>query len=753
MAENIKSTDLLGILEDRTVSEVYSPSNEEQELEALLQKQFDDAHRYRLAWERQWELNRLYLKGQQLLVRNRTTGEVLRLQGEETSRLIALNNVIRPTFRSLLGKLTRTIPTARAIPPTNDLQELHGARIADSLLRYHFRKEHLDRKYIDLYRNALLFGTGIIKLSWDPELGRKNLICTTCDLIVPEEEREGYSPGDHCPACLDQAEQETQQNNQMAVEEAQLQAFTNSLPFTLSQVAAEEVDLSRVTKLEEKPEGDIRIDVVDPRDLFLDSSAQTLEEAQWYCHRVAMSVTEIRRRFPEHAKYISTEGRIYTEQHTSLAEAASNTRGDLKNVEDHAFLYEFHEKPTGKHPKGRIIWKVNNIILREMEDPYYALNRFNLYVMYWEKNVGEFWGESFIEQAWTLQRELNLLLTQMREQRELTNRPKLFVPFGSQIAVDELDTTAGQIISFNANAGRPFYGEIPSFAAYTYSEIERLKGDIRTQASVTEQEAGITSAEASGRYAAILESESGQQVGPILRYNHSEWIELHRGILLLCQEMYTPDRKWTVQGTDVPQTNYFDEMNLMPGWDIDLQEDDSLSNNHAIKLQQVLNLWDRGMLTDPNTGMPDVKKFCRMSGVKIPGIGVDDSDTDHLRAAAIPGQLKHGQQYEPKPWDNAVIFAEELLSWLKGPGNSEDPQLVEQVSQIWQFYAQLTQGTTSTGTSQQMPGGASKAQGGSAGAAPAGENSAPVLGDAEGIVQNADQEAEAQAQISPQHEG
>jgi hypothetical protein len=738
MPANTESDDKYGILEGYTEPDVYNPPPEEQELVGSLRERFDKAYNYRLAWERQWELSRLYLKGQQLVIRNRTTGEVFRLPQDDTHRLIAVNNVLRPTARSLLGKMTRTVPTCTVIPPTGDLTDINGAETADALLYYHRRKEKLDQVYIDIIRDVIWAGTGICKTWWDRDAGREMDHCEECGNISYEiDEEEGPGP---CPVCTQQ--EMLQYQSMIQAMGVQALALGEDL---------EVPDPPEGPMMQRVKEGDIRVSTVDPRDFFMDYSATSIDEAQWCCHRVALPVSYVRKRFPDKAKYIGVESGIYTEQHVTILQNVANLRSDVRQLDDHVYLFEFHEKATEEHPNGRIIWMANDMILDEIDNPYSEINRLPFYIFYWEKNRGEFWGESFIEQAWPIQRELNILLTQLREHRELTNRPKLFVPLGSKVNVDEIDTTAGQIVHFNPMVGKPFYGDIPGFPNYVYNEEARMKGDIRSLASVTEQEAGITSGEASGRYAAIIEAEAAQQVGPILRYNQGEWIEMHRAILTMCQERYTPERRWTITGHERPQTFSFDKLNLNPGWDVDIQEDDSLSNNHAIRLNQAISLAQLGLFVDSTTGQFDKKTFARMAKLKMPGIGPDTKSTEHAMAASIPDRIAQGMPVQPMPWDDTEVFAEELLAWLRGPGRSDAPQqLVQQVMQIWQQYAQLSQAAMQQQAPQQ---GQQQAKQGSSQSAPVSNPGASgVLEDAQQTTQQADQAAEGAARTQPQQE-
>jgi hypothetical protein len=620
--------------------------------------------------------------------------------------------------------------------------DLRSADAAEALLKYHFRINHLDRVYIDWYRDTSTFGNGIAKLWWDSDAGRDIYHCKKCDKTTYDGE-----DGQECPDCAAEAEFSFNAEMEEArkVHEAEVFAGETTEEFT-------EPEFPDVPKLEQKKEGDIKVDIIDPRDFFIDPGATSLEEAQWVCHRVPLPVSEIRRRF-EKGKYIEADRGIYSEGTISLERGFSTTANDSRQFENHNYLEEFHEKPTEKHPFGRIIWKSGEIILEMTDEPDeiidYELKRFPFYKSDWETNKGEFWGESWIEQAWPIQRELNMLLTQMREQRELTNRPKLLAPIGCGIPIEEIDTTAGQIIYYNAmRASAPKYLDIPSFPSYTYNEIERMIAAIRLKASVTEQEWGITSSEASGRYAAILESQSDQQVGPTLRYNSSEWIELGRGILILTQSRYIDDRKWSILGFERPMVYEFNTINLSPGWDIEVQQEDSLSSNKAVRFQQVGNLVQLGYYIDPSTGGLDKKAFARDAGLKPTNISVESDTSDHMTAAGIPEMVRRGVQYQPQPWDNPDIFAEELELWLKGPGRNpkESPEVIQQVGELWMQYVQLSQ--QALGQQQQLLG---AQQGG--GPTSAGGAESGVLSDAQQITQQADETGEAAAQVTPAHEG
>jgi hypothetical protein len=141
-----------------------------------------------------------------------------------------------------------------------------------------------------------------------------------------------------------------------------------------------------------------------------------------------------------------------------------------------------------------------------------------------------------------------------------------------------------------------------------------------------------------------------------------------------------------------------------------------------------------------------------MAGLKMPGMGTETTSADRAFAAAIPDMLERGQQFQPQEWDEPDIFAEELLVWLKGEGRNASPELVQQVAEIWKQYAQMSsarlqQQQQAAGMQQQQQG-----QQGQGQQAPSGAPAPSAAGEADQIVQQADQQAEGQARITPTQE-
>ena len=778
MPFNEESEDLAGLFDGYPKPEGYIQSEEDEDLAKRLNSWFDQASAARQPYESDWELYRLYIKGDQLVVRHRDTGEIVKLTAEDSKRLRSVNNQLRPTARSLVGKLTRSIPTCVVLPATSDFEDQHGARTATQYLSMLRRQQNLDVKYLDVNNKLPWAGNAFMQLSWDRDAGQDIVFCEVDGFWDYDMELEGTL----CPTCVAQRTQELMMQQQQMMERAsgEMTQMQEGMP---EGMAAQVGDLSEEAKapppiqqmgplppdMEPPPlgaakEGDVVINVRDPRDVYVDPGVEDIKQAQRLCFREVINVSLAKQRFPDFAHVLSSEDNIYTDRTAEVRFNNVDSHSQVEYLDDNCYIYEFHEAPTPQYPKGRLICMVNNHIVEEVESPYAALGRFPFYHFGFDKNDGEFWFEPFMAQAWHRQREINQIETQLREHVELLLKPKFFRAIGSRISADELTATTDQVISYNAAAGRNYFETPPPVPRDVWNRQAQLSADIRQQAAITEQEQGMSGTDVSGRAMAIIEAEADQQVGPILIRNNSEWREMHRGALVLAREYYHPKRMFMSVGTEGIQSYSFNEITLSPGFDVQVEQEDGLSRNPAVRITQALDLLNAGVFTDPMTGVPDVKQFMTQAKINLPKAGYDLEATERAAASQIPYLIEQGKEYIPQLEDDPMLFQEELLGWLRGPGRRADPAHRDHVREIWKFYTAWAV----TGGPPAPVGGMAGGPAGGSGlggpdmTAPGGTPNAPghipgggkpIAAQANRQVAQADKSAEAQARISLVKEG
>jgi len=766
-----------GIFEPTIDAKNYDASEEERALVSALQDWYNRTKDYQAPYMEQMALNRRYLRGDYSMVRHRITGEILKLDTQSANKLKSQHNYLRVIYRAFIGKLTRNIPTCVTSPATSDFDELYAARAADIHLAHFAAKEKLDLKYQQACEYIPTDGISFWHLYWDPTKGQDVWACEICDHFTYDE-RYADLP---CPVCVAQREEEidlqaqAQSTLDMQYLDGMLQAMPPEMPTPeieqlqemlpedrpqapMEQVGPLPLD-TEPQRLVRVKEGDLCVHTHQAQDVFVDAGATCMEETRRVAIRYVMHLSEARQKFPEIAEYIAPNH--YAEDRLLHTWQIRDLRDDYVQV------FCIYEAPTSEYPEGRTIWTDMEKILREIPySPYALIGRMPVFECRGDVVLDEFYPEAPFTNAWHRQKELNLNETSIREFIALLSKPKLLLPNGSHISTDEISGDTEQVIFYNALAGNPMPLAMPQLPPQLPHRSDQLKSDMRESLAVTDQEAGIQSSDPNGRYAAIMEAESSQTIGPLLKRINDEWQALHKAALQMMMNMYHKERIATIAGPEGNQTASLREVtNLHPGWDIVVEVTDGMSHNPAIRLNQALELWNAGVLNNA-MGMPDIKKFYRLSGLKFADTGFDFDASERAVASQIPHRISNGEQITVQAEDDPQIFAETLLEWLRGPGRHAEPMVTEQVREIWMVYAQkfmaLQQGMESpVADGTQLGSGSPSSPPGPGGRGPRQAGSSPSVGrgqmddaadDAEQKVRMADQTAERQSRISLKRE-
>ncbi len=676
-----RSDNPTGILEGYSEGpKVNPPSKEERELVGQLTERFREAEGHRRTYDASWEFYKYYLQGYQMIARDQFTGETLRVntRPEDTKRYLSMENKLRPVARAQVGKLTRIIPTFEASPRTEDQEDLKAAVIKTSYLEYIFEKEKFKVKYKKAQVTNTWCGTAVFELCWDTKGGQKVSWCTTCGYQGVKSDA-----GKPCPRCSIESEMTAMEENTkreaIAIEVNAATPPPESIP-------------EPAPLLVSVYEGETKIYKLDTREYYPEPGVENPKERRYDFTRRAIPVSAAREFFVDDT--IKAESGIVVDKVLNYYGPNGGIRSQTTYLKEHCYVYKYYERPSGKHEQGRVIYMVNDRVRKMTPNFYFELLGRNPFFFNWfERNDGEFWGESFIAQAWHIQRERNRTLTSKREHRELTMRPKMLKPQKTKLGVDEITTTPGEILEYNPFAGKPSYLEIPELPQYVNEDLDRQDGAIREQASVTEEEMGRAAADTSGRYAAISEAQSSESIAPILVENNDEMTELARGVLIIGRKYESANKIWTITGRDRVRSYSFEGIKADDYNDVRIAQIDSLSHNPALRRQEAREYLADGVFTDANTGMPDFQLYMRVAGLKIPGVGPDVSGNEHAYFASLPDRIMAGEQFTPRPWDDARIAVRELAGWLRGTGRTAPETLVQQIGGIWLLYLQMLQAT------------------------------------------------------------
>jgi len=679
-----ENTDLFGIIQPANPDPNPPPAeDDEKKIVSDCMDKYEEARMAKTQRQRLQEYYLLMLKGESLIAQAKNTPEVMRIVvNGDPRRTRSPDNMMRIFSRAFVAKLIKTISKARAVPRTNDRDDMTAAEVMDSFADYGWRAQKFRIKYKRALECIPWAGIGIHQLYWDPLGGEELAVCPNdkCGFVAREGEQK---PGEACPACAAELQAPFDSMQQMP----ELSEMDQHL---------QELGQQHTPQLKKAMEGELKLRVVHPFEFFPDPGAPSIEEAQYVILSRIIPVSQCRREHPDKADMIHKEDGLYSEKYVTGLTGMGGARVQTVLLTNHVRKTEVYEMPTGEHPEGRIIYIANNRLL-EIKDNVYGklLGRPPFFVYSGDRDLGTIWGDELIGQAETQQRERDIATSQLRRMRELTANPQFTTTWNSGIDMKSMPTTAGLIIKVKpGGAIRPI--QMPQIPPWFLQDLQRLKDAAKEKFGVTDYEMGQTLSGDSGRLMAFMDTAAQGVVAGMLVEIQEEWLELHRAWIVLGRYFYPKDRIWTIYGKDKVLSFSWQNANIKPGWDVVLEAEDCLSSNPVMRLQQAQQLQTSvGFFNDPQTKVFDRKEFMRMAHMNPDRIAPDVESAERVFAANLPDTiadaLRRGQPgpvYQPQVYDDAWVFIEELQGWLKTKGRTSPPEVVQQVTQLYQQYAQ-----------------------------------------------------------------
>ncbi len=745
-SSRLDSGDPFGIVDGYSPPESYQRTEEEARLSSRLETLWMHAQAGRSAYTRDWFINKAYLSGDQLLYRDVNTQDIVRVfdtGGDD--RLWSVNNVIQPAARYLHGKLCRQRTGRTVTPGTMTQDAIAGARVAENFIKYFDRKWLIGALMSRAYKSVVYAGNAVIQLTWDPNGGKCLAYCETCHYVDDESK-----VGEPCPMCSMAAEQ-TQQLHAQA-DQAETEMY--GVPYG---AAPEPQPVSSLVKAYEGSEKPI---VHDVEKVFVDPSATVPEECNYIIVQHTMSVQDLRQMFPEKGKYVRPGIDPRMMDPGSRGYDPMGRTLDQANYEDMVTVLEHHEKPSAQHPTGRVLFVANGIVLADKPGMYDLFKRLPFFFQVWWTIPGRFWAQSFIDHCRPRQKELNELETQMREYTALIAKNKVLAQIGCGLSADELTATTGQILFYNPGSNAPTYMDTPPMPPFLLERRQQYIDSINQHAAVTAAETGQGPGDPTGRALAILQAEGDQQIQGMQETNNAEMTMFYKCLLLLCKRMYSPDRQFAVAGEFGPEVYTFNDMHFDLDCQVELELEDGFANNPQVRQQQVGNYISMGFFMDPMTGRLDEARAAKAARLKIPVNGIESKSADYANAQALLKKIEQGDfQAQPQLWDDAEIFREATLNWLKTKSARWGEPYVNVVMQLYMGLEQkiMQAAMAAAGAGAPQPGGEASAAG-SQQSAPGGspnnlgvgaeqtrDHNKSVASEAASNVQGADASAEAQA--------
>ena len=524
-----------------------------------LVKRVDELQRQRDLMERAWKINLAFYKGKQYVFYNKKSRRIESLATEDGEkpryRVRIVANQIAPNSMGLLARLTKSKPTFFATPVQSSFENLKAVDVAENLLDFWWDRFSLSEKREEAMLWSIIAGNGFWKISWDDKTGSSVKL-----MLDPENGNPIIDP------LVERLFRENLESMNVESDEFETEVF----------------------------EGDIRVDVMSPFDVYLDDSAKVFEDCKFAICSHAMSVEEVQKRFGVKLKPNAVNA--YPDE--SLPGLYSFKSGSTKENVRQVFYGYF--LPTPERPEGRVVMftKDPNIILYDAPWPY-PFMQLPLVKFPGLRVPGELWDSSVVTQAVPLQKELNRTLSQLIEYKNLTLKPQMLAPVGSlrQRMTDE----PGAIFEYTPVAGKiPEAIPLPGLPGYVVQHLADMGQRLKDVFGLTEVMQGTVPPNVEAGVAIdLLQEAATDRLAPQILMMEKALERAGNLMLALAQKYYTEPRMMMLSGGagSKPRVEQFEHADVLSGVQMKVEAGSGLPRTRAGKQARVMQMLQMGMIT------------------------------------------------------------------------------------------------------------------------------------------------------------
>ncbi len=425
------------------------------------------------------------------------------------------------------------------------------------------------------------------------------------------------------------------------------------------------VDAEGKGLFEMRPEGEVRIVAVNPKNMQFPDTCTSMLDADWAGEANVRSLAYVKRKWKV---VVKPEAINAFEQ-----ERAGNQNSELKNQDggvskDSVIVKERFYRPCERYPDGAIIaWTKDTLLtckslLKWYEDiPYFeAANVFNDESLY---------ADTPAYHLVQHQNEINRTESNIARHVNLVGKPKLLIHRDSQVSDKNFTTDTGEIVEYSGPE-KPAWLLAPPVSQALYEHINRHVD--RMMVIGYAQDIQRPGHSRSGNAIAYEQEIDENTMGPMVA-SMTDMMERGLGFALKLMARYykiprimkmLDSNAWTIE-------NEFKGEDLFGNFDVRVNFLAGLPANKLAKQQFVIQMYQKGLLDKPLA-----QKYLEL-GEAEDALREQAMESEYVDATITT--METGATVPPHEWDNHPLMILALEAWLKENANEDgvDPKLVQ----------------------------------------------------------------------------
>lgn len=515
-------------------------------------------------------------------------------------------NLILPGVQNRLARMLKSPPKWDVRPNSHTEEDKEAARLGVECIGMIWDKQQINRKRIDLGMWKQQCGHSYIKVSWDDSIGAP-------------------------------------------------------LP-----------DLENETEPKDSPgyEGDVRIDVCSPLEVFPDPLAKCWDDLGYLIQAKVRRLDYFVEHYPENGHLVKEEGAWllsaqYELRINSLNSAGTNSSGTAEQMKNAAIELSYYEKRSKRYPNGRHVIVANGVLLKNAELPCGEIPfaKFDDVII-----GGKFYPESLVTHARPLQDHYNRLLVKRKDWFDRLLAGKYIAARGHGLSQEAMNDQSGEVVEYDPvpNAGEPHAMQFPSLPANAFTESNDIKSQMYEIMGLSEVARGqLPSASIPAQGMQILLEQDETRIGIETEQDEHSWARVGMLILKMIDKYYVTGRKLKGKGNGVDyKVKDFVGSDLKKNFDVTVIRGSTIPNMKVMQRQELLNAFQTGLLGNPQD--PSVREKV-WGALEYGDIGEmwEDQRLDMSQIKATIEQIEKGVQPNVNKADNHVLHVIEKNRYRK----------------------------------------------------------------------------------------
>ncbi len=599
---------------------MQQPAFDPKQLLAEIDQKYTSWRQLKRANEIQWYLNAATVRGLHNIRFNTVTNQFERQRVPQHKLRPTINKVI-PKYRARKSKYLKNRYTPIVVPASGDREDTLNASASQKALEFSGRQAQLEKIYRKTVDMVCTYGKGFIWTYWD-------------DSAV------GFVKDD------------------------------------------------QTGQITEQKLGDIRYDAGSPFEVLVPDVGIPDIGSQPEVMRIrAVTLAELQLRYAGVQGIDQVKGDtggddlfMYQKQiatlstRTNITEIGAATDKASKEL-NYVVRKELFTRPCGQWPKGRYVVAAGGVVLRnQTELPYKMYTEPNPYPVVEFNDIElaeQFWPTSVTEQLVGPQQEYSDYREKIVNHLNKQAHPKIIVSVFSKFPENAWNNEAGEVIKIVTPPGvmEPHIIQPPPISQDLWSALSALTSEIDEISGISRAAMGEQGSTTSGFQVNLLQEATDSVHAPDIRGHELAFEELYRKARKIMKQGYTTERLIRIAGrANVPDVIEFSSSNIDEHTDIVVYTGSALSNSPAVRTQQVIELWNAGLLQDDVNPADGKRKALTMLDAQGIGEFQEESRRDEEKARLENLKFSRGEFVKPPtPFDDHQLHYQIHADQTKSP--------------------------------------------------------------------------------------